>query len=106
MQIESDKRVQKIRAKVQKERQSIFDLEGRLGDDKGVKQLLGRASNTLDDVEGFFLDTKILQEPRSPSKLTRWLAETEKWLQIAVQQRQYVEKISKQLGPNIKSFSD
>jgi hypothetical protein len=84
---------------VQQQRRLISELDGKLVD---LKPLLKPASNLLDDVEVFFLDATILQEPRAPEALSRWLDHAARLLQLAVQHREYVEGVVKKFGPNAR----
>jgi len=61
-------RVQWLRSKAKAERELISNLNGSLSA-AYLKQQLQNASNLLDDVEGFFFDEKILQEPRACRQL-------------------------------------
>jgi hypothetical protein len=99
LQVEANERVQEIRSRAQHERVLISELDGKLAD---LKPLLKPASNLLDDVEGFFLDAKIMQEPRSGDALARWLGHAEMVLQRAVQHREYVEGLVKKFGTNAR----
>jgi len=98
MNVESNPHVQDIRARVARERTVIAELSPKLGD---LKQLLKHAEHRLDDVEGFFLG-KVLQEPRTPQALAIWLGNAELVLQMAVQQREYVEGLVKKYGADAK----
>ncbi len=103
MQGEANDRVRKIRSRVLAERALISDLDGQLTDNY-LKQLLQRASYTLDDVENVFLGSA-LQEPRTPAAESTWLGYTEFVLEmIAVPQRKVVQDIVAKFGPNAQSF--
>jgi hypothetical protein len=96
-----NERIQKIRDRRMEEKQLVSTLDGTLTD-AHLKAILKLASNWLDDVETFFLDTKILQEPRRDSALAAWLDQAERVLQNAVQQRKFVEDIVKTYGVNAR----
>lgn len=98
MNVESNPRVQDIRARVARERTAIAELSPKLGD---LKQLLKHAEHRLDDVEGFFLG-EVLQERRTPQALAIWLGHAELVLQMAVQHREHVEELVRKYGPDAK----
>jgi hypothetical protein len=69
--MQSDERVQRIRAKVEEERKLLGKLERTLIS-SDLKQLLKPAHHALDDVEGYFLDPKILgHPPRTGAQIIR-----------------------------------
>ena len=103
MSNQPSERVQGLRAKAKAERELISNLNGSLSD-AHLKQQLKNASNLLDDVEGFFLDEKILQERRSAGEWSYWLAGADKALQHAIQSREYVEGIVRKFGYDVRSF--
>jgi hypothetical protein len=98
-----NERIQKIRAKRIEEKELVSTLNDTLTDAR-LKATLKLASNWLDDVETFFLNTKILKEPRSDAALAAWLGQAEIVLQNAVQQRKFVEDIVKTSGPNARTI--
>src|SRR5258708_2607847 len=87
-------RIQKMRSRVQDERRAVRELQGKLTA-PSAKHLLRPASYTLDDVEKFFLASKVLSEPRAPAQLARWLDYAEQALETAVAQRKFYEGIVK-----------
>jgi hypothetical protein len=90
-----------MRTKVSEERKLIAMLN-RIVTDQNLKRLLRPASHSLDEIESFFLDAKVLHEERTPAALARWLREAEKMLQRAEQQRKSFELIIKKFGPNAR----
>src|SRR5262249_27651980 len=98
------KHIEKIRSKVREERALLSKLNGTIND-PNLKQLLKPTSRLLNDVENHFLGAKILKEDRTPAALARWLRETEKVLQLAVQQRKSFELIIKKFGPDARLIS-
>lgn len=103
MSNQPSERVQGLRSKAKAERELISNLNASLND-VYLKQQLTNASNLLDDVERFFLDEHILQEPRSTAEWSYWLSGADRALQHAVQFREYVEGIIRQFGPDVRSF--
>jgi hypothetical protein len=98
------RRIRTIRSRVREERELLSKLN-RTVTDSNLKRLLRPASHSLDDVEGFFLDAKILQEKRSSAVWARWLREAEKVLRRATQQRESFELIIKKFGPDARLIS-
>jgi hypothetical protein len=96
MPSEGNDRVEKIRAKVCAERRLISDLDGKIKD-ASIKQLLQRASCSLDDVQ--FLVRSSLQA-QTPAYVSMWLSSAEVVVQIAAQQRKVVEDIVAKYGPD------
>jgi len=102
--LDPSERIKTIRAKVREERQLIAMLN-RIIADQNLKRLLRPASHSLDDIESFFLDAKVLRQERTPAALARWLREAEKLLQRAEQQRKSFELIIKKFGPSARLVS-
>jgi hypothetical protein len=98
------RRIRTIRSRVREERELLSKLN-RTVTDSNLKRLLSPTSHSLDDVEGFFLDAKILQEERSSAAWARWLREAEKVLRRATQQRESFELIIKKFGPDARLIS-
>jgi hypothetical protein len=103
MSNQPSERVQGLRSRANAERELTSKLNASVSDPY-LSQQLKNASNLLDDVERFFLDEHILQEPRSPAEWSYWLSGTDKALQHAVQFREYVEGIIRQFGPDVRTF--
>jgi hypothetical protein len=95
VQADNDNRVQKIRSKVREEMALIAKLENKLND-QHMKQLLNPAWNTLKELNNYFLDAKVLKQPRTAAVLAIWLSQAEASLQFAVQRRKFVENIIKE----------
>jgi hypothetical protein len=105
MQSEDTKRrIRAIRSRVREERELLSKLN-RTVTDSNLRRLLRPASYSLDWVEDFFLDAKILQEERTPAAWARWLREAEKALRRATQQRESFELIIKKFGPDARLIS-
>ena len=78
MKNEDAKRLIKtIRTKVRQERELISKLN-RIVTDQNLKRLLRPTSYSLDHIENFFLNERILQEERTPAALAKWLREADK----------------------------
>jgi hypothetical protein len=99
---QSAERISQIRSKVREERALLSDLEQKLTDDEMKGVLLAPALRRLDEVEGFFLDQKTLDEPRTEAALSRWLDGAERELASAVKCRTQAEETFRQFGPNVK----
>jgi hypothetical protein len=67
--MQSDDRLQKIKVKVREERKLLSKLERTLIN-PDLKQLLKPALHALDDVEGYFLDPKVIGNP--PRTSPKW----------------------------------
>ncbi len=104
MSNEANERVRAIQSRVSEERAQLSKLESVISDPR-LKTLAKPASHLLDDVEGFFLDTKILREERPPAALAGWLDEAEKVLRLATQQREFFNAIIEKFGPNARIIS-
>jgi hypothetical protein len=94
---DAKQRIKAIRSRVREERELISKLNVTLRD-PNLKQLLRPTSRLLNDVENYFLDTKILNEQRTAPTLARWLREAERVLQLGVLQRKSFELIVKKFG--------
>jgi hypothetical protein len=90
--------VSQIRSKVREERALLSELEQQIADDEVKKVLLGPASLRLDQVEGFFLGQKALDEPRSEAALSKWLEGTERELVSAIKCRAQAEETIRKFG--------
>jgi hypothetical protein len=100
--MQSDDRVRRIRTKVLEERKLLSKLEHTLTN-PDLKQLLRPALHALDDVEGYFLDPKVLEHPsRTSAQMARWLGAAERVLHGAMLLRQRAEKIVKKHGADAK----
>ena len=66
-----------------------------------AKHLLKQATYTLDDLENFFLNERILQDPRSTDKLSTWLDGADQCFEIALMQRKFCEGILEKFGPRV-----
>jgi hypothetical protein len=98
---DAKQRIKAIRSRVREERELISKLNVTLRD-PNLKQLLRPTSRLLNDVENYFLDTKILNEERTAPTLARWLREAERVLQLGVQQRKSFELIVKKFGSDAR----
>ena len=87
MDADAAARVARIRDAVQKERDRLAEIT-----ERRVKDQLRRASLNLDDVEGYYLDAKVLAERRSPAHMKAWLDGAEELLRIARENRESVQK--------------
>jgi hypothetical protein len=101
---DAKQRVKAIRSRVREERELISTLNVTLRD-PNLKRLLRPTSRLLNDIENYFLDTKILKEERTVTALARWLREAERVLQLAVQQRKSFELIVKKFGSDARLIS-
>ena len=93
-------RIKKIRSRTQKERALIAELNAQL--DVELSKMLELASSLLDDVEEFFLDAELLQEPGSGLALAKMLRHSEKTLGRVEQVREHIKDITKKFGLNAK----
>jgi hypothetical protein len=98
----NSERISQIRSKVHEERALLSELEQKIADEEVKKVLLGPASLRLDQVEGFYLDQKTLDETRSEAAWSRWLDGAERELASAVKRRAQAEETIRMLGPNVK----
>jgi hypothetical protein len=101
---DAKQRIKAIRSRVRQERELISKLNVTLRD-PNLKQLLRPTSRLLNDVENYFLDTKILNEERTAPTLAQWLREAARVLQLAVQQRKSFELIVKKFGSGARLIS-
>ncbi len=92
MDLKNAARIGDIRAKVREERELLSNVEQKIADDWVKKVLLGPASLRLDQVEGFYLDQKRLDEPRSEATLSKWLDGAERELASAIKCREQAEE--------------
>jgi hypothetical protein len=100
--MQSDDRLQRIKVKVREERKLLSKLERTLIN-PDLKQLLKPALHALDDVEGYFLDPKVIgNPPRTSAEMAKWLGGAERVLHGAMLSRQRAEKILKKYGPDAK----
>jgi hypothetical protein len=97
---DASNRIEVIRAKVREERAALSEISRKVSAD--LKRLIKPAAHRLDDVEGFFLDRKILSEPRTAAALSRWLDNADRVLRQAIQHRKYVEGLVKKFGPDAR----
>jgi len=95
-------RISQIRSKVREERALLSELEHKIADEEVKKVLLGPASLRLDQVEGFYLDQKTLDEPRSEAAWSKWLDGAERELASAIKCRAQAEETIRKFGPNVK----
>lgn len=95
-----DVRIQEIRSKARGERVVISGLDSTIKD-PSVKQLLQRASFSLDDVE--FLVRNALQA-QNPDYVSMWLSAAETAVEIAALQRKLVQDIIAKYGPKVQSI--
>jgi hypothetical protein len=91
-----------IRGTLQYQRAQITALRPQISKKKAayLHQQLDLASGTLDIVE-HCISGKILAEPRSPSALAWWLAQTNNLLKTAEAQTNYVAEIVEKFGPDV-----
>jgi hypothetical protein len=100
--MQSDDRLQKIKAKVREEHKLLSKLEKALLNPDLI-QLLKPALHALDDVEGYFLDPKVIgNPPRTSAEMAKWLGGAERMLHVAMLFRQRAEKLVKKYGPDAK----
>ena len=99
MNVEMQKRIDKIRAKVREERAAVADLDRKVTD---LKQTLKPASDLLDDIEMFFLEPEILRQPRTDREWSYWLGNTERVLLRAIERREYVVALVAKFGPDAR----
>jgi hypothetical protein len=100
MQKEFEDRVRDLRYKVREERATLADLEDQLKDSY-MRQLIQRATYTLDDVENFFLGS-LDQESRTPEAESTWIGYAEfVFHHMAVPQRKQVQDIVAKYGPDV-----
>jgi hypothetical protein len=100
---EASDRIDEIRSSVKNERASLSNLNGKISD-QYLKQQLKTESNLLDDVEGFFLPAKILEEPRTAAQWSYWLDGANLPLKHAIQIRENIEEIIRKYGADPRSF--
>jgi hypothetical protein len=101
MSAATDKRIAAIRAKVRDERALLSALSKQVGAD--LKKLMKPASDSLDDVEGFFLAPSVLRHPpRSEREWAKWLGNAETVLRRAVAHRKVIEGYVKKFGPDAR----
>ena len=93
-------RISQIRSKVREERALLSELEHKIADEEVKKVLLGPASLRLDQVEGFYLDQKTLDEPRSEAVWSRWLDGAERELASAIKCRAQAQETIRKFGPD------
>jgi hypothetical protein len=96
--------INEIRSKIKSERASLSHLNGQISDHY-LKQQLKTASNLLDDVEGLFLPSKIVEESRTADQWANWLECANSPLKHARHLREHVEVIVRKFGPDARSFS-
>lgn len=93
-------RVERIRAQVSAERTAIAQIEVK---DSYLRQVLGMASNQLDDVEGFFLNPGV-QDDLPKGQTDAWLTTAESVLKHGMELRKYVESVIAKFGPDVRSI--
>jgi hypothetical protein len=93
---DASNRIEAIRAKAREERAALSEISSKVSAD--LKRLIKPAVHRLDDVEGFFLDQKMLSEPRTAAALARWLDNADGVLRQTIQHRKYVEALVKKFG--------
>jgi|SRR6266404_5435417 hypothetical protein len=101
---DAKRRLKTIRTTVRQERELISKLN-RIVTDQNLKRLLRPTSYSLDHIENFFLNEKILQEERTPAALAKWLREADKVLSRATQQRKSFELIIRKFGTTARLIS-
>jgi hypothetical protein len=99
--MQSNDRLRLIKDKVREERKLLSKLQ-RTFTNPDLKQLLKPALHALDDVEGYFLDPKVIGEPRTSAEKAKWLGGAERVLHGAMLSRQRAEKLVKKYGPDAK----
>jgi hypothetical protein len=95
---ESANLIQHVRDRLTVERKIVSELNATMKNDS-MKQLLKRASTSLDDIENIFLRSAE-KERRTPEALKKWLSYTDLVFEIAAQQRKVVEKALESFGPD------
>jgi hypothetical protein len=94
-----DNLIQQVRDRLRAERELVSELNAKIKHDS-IKTLLKRASDSLDDVENFFLRSAE-QERRTPDALRKWLSNTDLIFGIAAQHRTVVENALATFGPDV-----
>jgi hypothetical protein len=98
-----NRRIHKIRSSIREEKQLVSNLAHSLTD-AHLKERLKLATNWLGDAETFFLDEKILQEPRTEAAFAAWLGQAEILVKDAIKQRKFVEDIVKKYGLSARTI--
>ena len=83
-------RIQKIRSRARKERESVRNLQVNCSA-PSARLLLKQALQTFDLIDQFFFSKEVLRERRAPAQLSRWLDYADECLQAAVKQREFYE---------------
>jgi hypothetical protein len=99
MDSESTRWIDDIRSKVRDERALISALQEKY---PAAKDIFKSALNFLNDVEAFFLNAAILQEPRGAATLASWLSNAENVLQMAIKEREQASAVLKKVGPTAR----
>jgi uncharacterized protein YeeX (DUF496 family) len=99
---DNDKLIRQVRTRLHAERKLVSDLDPKIKHDS-IRQLLRRASSSLDDVDNIFLRSAE-QERRTPDALRRWLGNTYLIFHIAAQQRRVVKGALAMYGPDVMAI--
>jgi hypothetical protein len=97
-----NKRIEAIRAKARDERALLAETSATISSE--LKKELGTARSQLEFVEGYFLEPKILREPRTSAQWRYWLNGADQALKIAIQERKRVQALIKVFGPDVRRF--
>jgi hypothetical protein len=92
--------IQQIRSKVAAERAVVAELNAKLSDSYIKKNMLGQATNRLNDAETYL---RHALKPSTPPDFAMWIAAAELTLQIAAQHRKDVEHIVAKYGPDAQT---
>ena len=95
----SAERISRSRSKVSHERALLAKLEEKIAVEEMKQVLLGPAWLRLDQVDGFYLDQKRLDEPRSEAAWSRWLDGAEREFASAVKCRGQPEETIRKAWP-------
>jgi len=102
MENQDDNQVESIRARAAAERATVSELNGRVSDSYIKKNMLGHATNCLDDVEHLLVPQSL--KASNDRDFSMWLATAELMLQIATQQRRGVQEIIAKYGQNAQTI--
>src|ERR1017187_1197483 len=98
----TNNQIESIRTRAAAERATVSELSGTVTDSYIKKNMLGRATNCLDDVEQFLVRRAL--DATNDRDFSMWIAAAELMLQIATQQRKGVQDLIAKYGPNVQSI--
>lgn len=102
MKDQHNNQVESIRARAAAERATVSKLERTVSDSYIKKNMLGRATNCLDDVEHFLIPQVL--KANNDRDFSMWLATAELVLQVATRQREGVQEIIATYGQNVQAI--